>query len=106
MLLVTPAEAGVQKGTGTFEIKSICAKMFVVDSMENRFRSLPSVDRLMSEDMIKQLRDEYPHDLLVDLIRQHLEQDRVSIALGNPCPSIIHIKFLNEVLLIIFLVGV
>ena len=42
----------------------------------------------MSEDMIKQLRDEYPHDLLVDLIRQHLEQDRVSIALGNPCPSI------------------
>ncbi|TET18050.1 MAG: L-seryl-tRNA(Sec) selenium transferase [Dehalococcoidia bacterium] len=56
--------------------------------MENRFRSLPSVDRLMSEDMIKQLRDEYPHDLLVDLIRQHLEQDRVSIALGNPCPSI------------------
>ena len=62
--------------------------MFVVDSMENRFRSLPSVDRLMSEDMIKQLRDEYPHDLLVDLIRQHLEQDRVSIALGNPCPSI------------------
>jgi len=62
--------------------------MSVVDRMENRFRSLPSVDRLMSEDMIKQLRDEYPHDLLVDLIRQHLEQDRVSIALGNPCPSI------------------
>jgi L-seryl-tRNA(Ser) seleniumtransferase len=62
--------------------------MFVVDSMENRFRCLPSVDRLMSEDMIKQLRDEYPHDLLVDLIRQHLEQDRVSITLGNPCPSI------------------
>lgn len=62
--------------------------MFVVDRMENRFRRLPSVDRLMSEDMIKQLRDEYPHDLLVDLIRQHLEQDRVSIALGNPCPSI------------------
>ncbi len=42
----------------------------------------------MSEDMIKQLRDEYPHDLLVDLIRQQLEQDRVWIALGNPCPSI------------------
>ncbi len=88
MLLVTPAEAGVQKGTSTFEIESICAKMFVVNRMEKRFRSLPSEDRLMSEDMIKQLRDEYPHDLLVDLIRQHLEQDRVSIALGNPCPSI------------------
>jgi len=81
---MTPAISG----TGTIEIKSICAKMFVVDSMENRFRSLPSVDRLMSEDMIKQLRDEYPHDLLVDLIRQHLEQVRVSITLGNPCPSI------------------
>ncbi len=62
--------------------------MFVVDRMEDRFRGLPSVDRLMSEDMVKQLRDEYPHDLLVDLIRQHLEWDRVSIALGNPCPSI------------------
>ena len=81
---MTPAISG----TGTIEIKSICAKMFVVDSMENRFRSLPSVDRLMSEDMIKQLRDEYPHELLVDLIRQHLEQVRVSITLGNPCPSI------------------
>ncbi|MEE8470842.1 MAG: L-seryl-tRNA(Sec) selenium transferase [Dehalococcoidia bacterium] len=51
------------------------------------FRSLPSVDRLISETGIKHLRDVYPHDLVVDLVRRQLEQDRLSIALGNPSPS-------------------
>ncbi len=60
--------------------------MFVVDRTESRFRQLPSVDRLMSEDKIRQLLDIYPHELLVDLIRQELEHNRASIALGNPCP--------------------
>jgi L-seryl-tRNA(Ser) seleniumtransferase len=53
--------------------------------MESKFRSLPSVDKLLSDDRIKQLRDMYPHDLLVDLIRQSLEQERASIAQGNAC---------------------
>jgi L-seryl-tRNA(Ser) seleniumtransferase len=55
--------------------------------MESQFRCLPSVDRLMSDSRIKQLRDSYTHDILVGLIRQNLEENRVSIAMGNPCPS-------------------
>ncbi len=56
--------------------------------MESKFRCLPSVDRLLSEDKIKQLEKSYPRALLVDLARQCLEQERLSISLGNPCPSI------------------
>jgi L-seryl-tRNA(Ser) seleniumtransferase len=56
--------------------------------MESEFRRLPSVDSLISEERIGQLREVYPHSLVVDLVRQRLEQDRISITLGNPCPSV------------------
>ncbi len=56
--------------------------------MENKFRSLPSVDKLLSDSRIKQLDDIYPHDLLVDLIRQRLDQERTSIAGGAPSSTI------------------
>jgi L-seryl-tRNA(Ser) seleniumtransferase len=56
--------------------------------MENKFRSLPSVDKLLSDSRIKQLGDIYPHDLLVDLIRQRLEQERASIARGAPSSAL------------------
>jgi len=56
--------------------------------MENKFRSLPSVDKLLSNSKIKQLGDAYPHDLLVDLIRQRLEQERASIVQGAPSSSL------------------
>jgi L-seryl-tRNA(Ser) seleniumtransferase len=56
--------------------------------MENKFRSLPSVDKLLSDSRIKQLSDTYPHNLLVDLIRQRLEQERASIGRGAPSSSL------------------
>ncbi len=56
--------------------------------MDSEFRHLPSVDRLISEERIKHLQETYPHTLLVDLIRQHLEHVRLSIAAGNPCTSV------------------
>jgi L-seryl-tRNA(Ser) seleniumtransferase len=56
--------------------------------MENKYRSLPSVDKLLSDSKIKQLGEIYPHNLLVDLIRQRLEQERASIARGAPSSSI------------------
>ncbi len=67
------------------QIESIlkCAKM--VEHMENEFRNLPSVDKLLSDVKIKQLEDLYPHDLIVDLVRKRLEQERHSIAQGNHC---------------------
>jgi len=56
--------------------------------MKGEFRQLPSVDRMMSEARIKELQGIYPHDLLVDLIRQQLEHERASISRGNPCPPV------------------
>ncbi|MFC2014434.1 L-seryl-tRNA(Sec) selenium transferase [Chloroflexota bacterium] len=53
--------------------------------MNNEFRSLPSVDRLISEDRIKKLAGDYPHELLVSLIREQLESERKAIAsTGKP----------------------
>ncbi len=56
--------------------------------MNSEFRRLPSVDRLLSEERIKRLEETYPHELVVDLARQRLEHFRLSIATGNPCPSV------------------
>ncbi len=56
--------------------------------MNSEFRRLPSVDRLISEERIKRLDETYPHELVVDLARQRLEHFRLSIATGNPCPSV------------------
>jgi len=55
--------------------------------METEFRHLPGVDKVLSEKRISQLGKDYPHDLLVSLIRQRLESERLSIAAGNPCAS-------------------
>ena len=56
--------------------------------MDSEFRRLPSVDKLISEERIRRLEESYSHALLVELMRRHLQQVRVSIAAGNPCPSI------------------
>ncbi len=56
--------------------------------MEMEFRNLPSVDRVLAEERISQLGKDYPHDLLVNLIRQCLEHERLSIAAGNLCASL------------------
>ena len=56
--------------------------------MSSEFRRLPSVDKLLSEKRIKKLADNYPHELLVSLARQHLETERLAIAAGKSCPSI------------------
>ncbi len=52
--------------------------------MSSELRRLPSVDRILSEARIKALAREFPHDLLVNLIRQRLERERLSIAEGKP----------------------
>ncbi len=55
--------------------------------MDKEFRRLPSIDKLVSEERIRRLEEDYPHALLVELMRQHLQHVRLSIAAGNPCPS-------------------
>ena len=56
--------------------------------MKSMFRYLPSVNRVLSDERVRQLEKTHPHSLLLDLVRQHLERDRLTIAAGNPCPSI------------------
>ncbi len=55
--------------------------------MKSIFRHLPSVDRVFADERMKQLEQTYPHSLLLNLVRQHLEHNRLSIAAGNACPS-------------------
>jgi len=59
--------------------------------MESEFRHLPSVDRLLDEERIERLKEDYSYARLVELIRRHLQHLRSSIAAGNPCPSVAEI---------------
>ena len=56
--------------------------------MESELRRLPSVDKVISDERIKQLGVHYPHDLIVDLVRRRLEEARLAIKDGNPSPSL------------------
>jgi len=56
--------------------------------MNSEFRNLPSVERVLSDVRIRQLEETYPRTLLVNLVRRHLEDARLAIVAGNPCPSI------------------
>jgi L-seryl-tRNA(Ser) seleniumtransferase len=56
--------------------------------MEMQYRNLPSVDRVLSDEQLAQLTKKYPHDLLVSIVRQCLERERVSIASGKAGASI------------------
>lgn len=54
--------------------------------MISELRRLPSVDKVISDERIKRLRELYPHDMVVNLVRQQLEQARLAITQGKPCP--------------------
>jgi len=56
--------------------------------MENEFRKLPGVDTVISDERISRLASRYPHDLLVDLVREQLEKAREIISSGNTCPPL------------------
>jgi L-seryl-tRNA(Ser) seleniumtransferase len=55
--------------------------------MDSSFRSLPSVDKLLSEERLMVLQESYPRELILAMIRRHLERERLAIASGGPCPS-------------------
>ena len=50
------------------------------------FRDLPSVDRVLSDERMKPLREAYPN-LVTGLVRSELEGARSAIAQGQPAPS-------------------
>jgi L-seryl-tRNA(Ser) seleniumtransferase len=51
--------------------------------MEMKFRSLPSVNKVLSDDRLSPYVKKYPYDLLVDVVRRCLERERASIAAGK-----------------------
>ena len=57
-------------------------------SMETQYRNLPSVDRVLSDEHLAPFKQKYPHDLLVGIVRQCLERERISIASGKTGASI------------------
>ena len=55
--------------------------------MDKEFRHRPGVDKLISDERLRQLGEELHHESLVELIRSHLEQERLAITAGKSCPS-------------------
>ena len=55
--------------------------------MGRSFRSLPSVDKLLSDERIHRLEERYFHDFVLLGVRQHLEEVRHHIAQGGSPPS-------------------
>lgn len=53
---------------------------------QSQFRNLPSVDKLISDPQIQALRDEFPHEAIVDIARQYIDELRLSLSHGNQCP--------------------
>lgn len=54
-------------------------------------RALPSVDKIINDSRLAQWRQVLPHNVLVDVARQVLERERLSILNGNPCSSLLKI---------------
>ncbi|MEW6142428.1 MAG: L-seryl-tRNA(Sec) selenium transferase [Chloroflexota bacterium] len=52
------------------------------------YRDLPSVDRVLAHERVKELSLSYPHDLLVGFVRDQLDAARKGIASGRPPPSV------------------
>jgi L-seryl-tRNA(Ser) seleniumtransferase len=50
---------------------------------DTALRRLPSVDRIVSAAPVRELEEDYPHELLVSLARQQLESVRAAIAAGK-----------------------
>ncbi|MBN1693008.1 MAG: L-seryl-tRNA(Sec) selenium transferase [Dehalococcoidales bacterium] len=51
--------------------------------MNMELRNLPGVDKVLTHRRIAGITGKYPHDLLVSVIREQLEQERISIAGGK-----------------------
>jgi L-seryl-tRNA(Ser) seleniumtransferase len=56
--------------------------------MKNGFRQLPSVDKILADPEIKGLENLFPHDLIVDFIRENLDCYRAAISKGQEPPAI------------------
>ena len=56
--------------------------------MTTRFRELPSVDRVLSDERIRRLVEKNSRPAVVDLVREELEEARGVVKSGGPAPAI------------------
>ncbi len=56
--------------------------------MTTQFRSLPSVDRVLSDQRIQKLMDDYSRQAVLDLVRAQLEEARRAISRGTVAPGL------------------
>ena len=56
--------------------------------MDNEFRKLPCIEKVLSEERIKAYIGKYPHDLLVNIIRRRIEEAQKSIKAGAAAPPV------------------
>jgi L-seryl-tRNA(Ser) seleniumtransferase len=59
-----------------------------INRMEKELRSLPSVDKVLNDGRFSGVAKNYPHDLVVSVIRETLEQARQSILAGKSPASL------------------
>ena len=56
--------------------------------MSSEFRSLPSVDAVLSDRRVRRLVDEYSHGAVLGLVRARLDDARGAIADGGSAPGL------------------
>jgi L-seryl-tRNA(Ser) seleniumtransferase len=56
--------------------------------MATEFRNLPGVDKVLTDKRLEEAGKSYPHDLVVSVIRQQMEQERKTITDGKPAVSL------------------
>ena len=56
--------------------------------MTTQFRGLPSVDRVLSDERVQRLVDEYSHQAVLELVRVRLDEARGTIKEGRRAPGI------------------
>ncbi len=54
--------------------------------MASPYRGLPSIDRLLGDERVRGLSDEYDARIITDVARERLAEARRAIAAGRPCP--------------------
>jgi L-seryl-tRNA(Ser) seleniumtransferase len=58
-----------------------------IKPMATEFRNLPGVDKVLADKRLESSTKAYPHDLIVGIIRQQLEQARQAITVGKSAAS-------------------
>jgi L-seryl-tRNA(Ser) seleniumtransferase len=93
LIVCTIRESDLSKHLGEAEaglrVQTAYARLLLPGdgTMKSEFRSLPSVDKLISDERLKDLEVSCSRPFVVEVARQVLEEGRLSISRGEPAPS-------------------